>query len=97
GSTEVLRRAAPRALQRRVCATDRSRRSRSRPAHRAAGLAPLRVLLGLALAESLPPPLRAALADYEEGRFFAALARLNGMLAARAPAYALDDASFLRA
>lgn len=47
--------------------------------------------------EPIPAPLRDALRAYEEGRFFAALGSLEDLLAARDPAYALDDATFLRA
>ncbi len=47
--------------------------------------------------ESIPFPLQDALRAYQEGRFFAAIGSLDGLMAAREPEYALDDAQFLRA
>ncbi len=47
--------------------------------------------------EGIPKLLRTALEEYEDGRFFAALASLDRVVAARKPAYALDDALFVRA
>lgn len=47
--------------------------------------------------ESIPVPLRDALRAYEQGHFFAALGSLDGIIAAREPVYALDDARYLRA
>ena len=47
--------------------------------------------------EPIPAALRAALDAYTEGRFFAALGSVDGVIAARTPAYAMDDALFVRA
>jgi tetratricopeptide (TPR) repeat protein len=46
--------------------------------------------------EPIPAALRGALDDYERGRFFAALGALDAVIAAGKPAYAMDDATFLR-
>jgi tetratricopeptide (TPR) repeat protein len=49
------------------------------------------------LEEQIPVAFRNALVAYEEGRFFAALGDVDEILVARDPAYALDDALFVRA
>ena len=46
--------------------------------------------------EPIPAALRSAFRAYEEGRFFTALGNVDSVIAARKPAYALDDALFLR-
>ncbi len=49
------------------------------------------------LDEWIPPPLRDGLSAYEEGRTFACLGAVQELLADGEPAYAVDDAQFLRA